>query len=564
MQQVSYDRYGWFLIFKCALFLLLKEKFLNGSLTTMTVDIDASAVKFTDGNIREFLDKMLSGFYSLIMVIVGVSCEVSTFLFNCDKTLLYKIFYIYLFFIGLMFYIFWFFVNFSKVTGCLWLKNCQRNDREVGSGNLTLKNSSDKHLISMYLRIGTLGKLEHGVFGVLGMINDGIMLVMSFSFYCTEYMKFVAYILSALFRFFQMAFIFRSSGMAINRLGTFTKFGLMHNLAVNLIIGFRSIVMEEKGMIKTIIFQQSDFGDLFGIVNVSSDGTAVSTNDCENSHEILSSLRTFFTTCELEYSLICAITLQLVWMHNSTPRQKPRLGKIVNQKLNVDCSSSTKGLMVGLLFLVVTIVSLVLFFILLDMGKLSDAILLFYINDAIVYMVCTGAVVVVLFQIRSFAYVRQNEHVKRIDDILLSVGLLGQLSFCLLSLVLPFNVNRVSILMASVSILCMVQVLLQTVLLFTGRRMRCASSSHLRKKSGRQVVAFLIVCNLSIFLINTFQAEKAALNSYTADVYNSRLWTVVLHSTIPLRTFFRFHSSVCLAEMWTTLYRQDFGDRLKI
>ncbi|KAL1241021.1 Proton channel OtopLc [Trichinella spiralis] len=546
MQQVSYDRYGWFLIFKCVLFLLLKEKFLNGSLTTMTVDIDASAVKFTDGNV------------SLIMVIVGVSCEVSTFLFNCDKTLLYKIFYIYLFFIGLMFYIFWFLVNFSKVTGWLWLKNCQRNDREVGSGNLTLKNSSDKHLISMYLRIGTL------VFGVLGMINDGIMLVMSFSFYCTEYMKFVAYILSALFRFFQMAFIFRSSGMAINRLGTFTKFGLMHNLAVNLIIGFRSIVMEEKGMIKTIILQQSDFGDLFRIVNVSSDGTTVSTNDCENSHEILSSLRTFFTTCELEYSLICAITLQLVWMHNSTPRQKPRVGKIVNQKLNVDCSSSTKGLMVGLLFLVVTIVSLVLFFILLDMGKLSDAILLFYINDAVVYMVCTGAVVVVLFQIRRFAYVRQNEHVKRIDDILLSVGLLGQLSFCLLSLVLPFNVNRVSILMASVSILCMVQVLLQTALLFTGRRMRCASSSHLRKKSGRQVVAFLIVCNLSIFLINTFQAEKAALNSYTADVYNSRLWTVVLHSTIPLRTFFRFHSSVCLAEMWTTLYRQDFGDRLKI
>ncbi|KRZ79089.1 hypothetical protein T10_5313, partial [Trichinella papuae] len=563
MQQVSYDRYVWFLIFKCVLFLLLKEKFLNRSLTTMTVDIDTSAVKFTDGNVREFLDKMLSGFYSLIMVIVGVSCEVSTFLFNCDKTLMYKIFYIYLFLIGLLFYVFWFLVNFSKKACWLWLRNCQRNDREADSENLTLKNSSDKHLISMYLRIGTLGKLKH-VFGVLGMINDGIMLVMSFSFYCTEYMKFVAYILSALFRFFQMAFIFRSSGMAINRLGTFTKFGLMHNLAVNLIIGFRSIVMEEKGMIKTIIFQQSDFGDLFGIVNVSSDGSTVSTNDCENSHEILSSLRTFFTTCELEYSLICAITLQLVWMHSSTPRQKPHVGKIVNQKLNVDCSSSTKGLMAGLLFLVVTIVSLVLFFILLDEGKLSEAILLFYINDAIVYMVCTGAVVVVLFQIRRFGYVRQNEHVKRIDDILLSVGLLGQLSFCLLSLVLPFNVNRVSILMASVSILCMVQVLLQTALLFTGRRMRCASSSHLRKKSGRQMVAFLIVCNLSIFLINTFQAEKATLNSYTADVYNSRLWTVVLHSTIPLRTFFRFHSSVCLAEMWTTLYRQDFGDRLKI
>ncbi|KRY92867.1 hypothetical protein T4D_9506 [Trichinella pseudospiralis] len=533
------------------------------SLTTMTINIDTSAVKFTNGNVREFLDKMLSGFYSLIMVIVGVSCEVSTFLFNCDKTLLYKIFYIYLFFIGLLFYIFWFLVNFSKITCWRWLRNCQRNDREAGSGNLTLKNSSDKHLISMYLRIGTLGKLEQ-VFGVLGMINDGIVLVMSFSFYCTEYMKFVACILSTLFRFFQMAFIFRSSGMVINRLGTFTKFGLMHNLAVNLIIGFRSIVMEEKGMIKTIIFQQSDFGDLFGIVNVSSSGSTVSTNDCETSHQILSSLRTFFTTCELEYSLICAITLQLVWMHSSTPRQKPRLGKIVNEKLNVDCSSSTKGLMAGLLFLVVTIVSLVLFFILLDEGKLLDAILLFYINDAIVYMVCTGAVVVVLFQIRHFVYVRQNEHVKRIDDILLSVGLLGQLSFCLLSLVLPFNVNRVSILMASVSILCMVQVLLQTALLFTGRRMRCASSSHLRKKSGRQVVAFLIVCNLSIFLINTFQAEKATLNSYTADVYNSRLWTVVLHSTIPLRTFFRFHSSVCLAEMWTTLYRQDFDDRLKI
>ncbi|KRZ33913.1 hypothetical protein T4B_10492 [Trichinella pseudospiralis] len=482
------------------------------SLTTMTINIDTSAVKFTNGNVREFLDKMLSGFYSLIMVIVGVSCEVSTFLFNCDKTLLYKIFYIYLFFIGLLFYIFWFLVNFSKITCWRWLRNCQRNDREAGSGNLTLKNSSDKHLISMYLRIGTLGKLEQD-----GHKSPGDI--------------------------YEVWLDAQLGGQFDHRLSQHCHGRERNDQDDNF---------------------SSDFGDLFGIVNVSSSGSTVSTNDCETSHQILSSLRTFFTTCELEYSLICAITLQLVWMHSSTPRQKPRLGKIVNEKLNVDCSSSTKGLMAGLLFLVVTIVSLVLFFILLDEGKLLDAILLFYINDAIVYMVCTGAVVVVLFQIRHFVYVRQNEHVKRIDDILLSVGLLGQLSFCLLSLVLPFNVNRVSILMASVSILCMVQVLLQTALLFTGRRMRCASSSHLRKKSGRQVVAFLIVCNLSIFLINTFQAEKATLNSYTADVYNSRLWTVVLHSTIPLRTFFRFHSSVCLAEMWTTLYRQDFDDRLKI
>ena len=32
-------------------------------------------------------------------------------------------------------------------------------------------------------------------------------------------------------------------------------------------------------------------------------------------------------------------------------------------------------------------------------------------------------------------------------------------------------------------------------------------------------------------------------------------WTLIVHATVPLTIFYRFHSSVCLAEIWKNAYK---------
>ena len=110
---------------------------------------------------------------------------------------------------------------------------------------------------------------------------------------------------------------------------------------------------------------------------------------------------------------------------------------------------------------------------------------------------------------------------------------------------------------------------------------------QVRNKPGREVVTFLLVCNLAMWAINTLETNRA--DSHPIQVIiasliivfvlkNSRseqkwhllrhnfvlqvdfyggtwAWPIITHISMPLAIFYRFHSTVCLCEVWKRSFK---------
>lgn len=227
------------------------------------------------------------------------------------------------------------------------------------------------------------------------------------------------------------------------------------------------------------------------------------------------------------------------------------------QHFHVDCSSSTKGLFMGLLFMVFTIVSMIIFFTKINSEQDYQALWVFYASDGILYVVSILSLLAGMHLLSTLTYI-PNLHTSSslyLDDILLIVGLIGQLMICIFSVVALNNDGLTAVMIVTTSVLRMCQVLLQTVFILFAQRLVATTQYMQQKKPGRELVTFLLMTNLSMFLINTFEAQKAAANPLTSQFYGEGIWTVIVHSTVPLCIFYRFHSTVCLAEIWKKAYQ---------
>jgi Otopetrin len=117
-------------------------------------------------------------------------------------------------------------------------------------------------------------------------------------------------------------------------------------------------------------------------------------------------------------------------------------------------------------------------------------------------------------------------------------------------------------------------------------RRRVHLPEHERTKPGRQVVTFLLICNITMWVIYTFEVQKVSANPvqvresaimlhrqtpasgqlhiclganelffFQLDFYGFLAWAIVQRITLPLCIFHRFHSAVAFAEIWKTSYK---------
>jgi hypothetical protein len=69
------------------------------------------------------------------------------------------------------------------------------------------------------------------------------------------------------------------------------------------------------------------------------------------------------------------------------------------------------------------------------------------------------------------------------------------------------------------------------------------------------MVAFLLLCNLAIYIWETMEVKAAGNEILRKEFYGDILWTLLSHITLPLVIFYRFHASVALADIWSSAYR---------
>ena len=84
-------------------------------------------------------------------------------------------------------------------------------------------------------------------------------------------------------------------------------------------------------------------------------------------------------------------------------------------------------------------------------------------------------------------------------------------------------------------------------------RLRCLSALASENKPGKQFVTFLLIANVSLFFFHTLEGMKSVLGDAVFSE-RTRPYTVLISAVAPLTVFYRFHSSVCLAEIWKHCY----------
>ena len=84
---------------------------------------------------------------------------------------------------------------------------------------------------------------------------------------------------------------------------------------------------------------------------------------------------------------------------------------------------------------------------------------------------------------------------------------------------------------------------------------RCSDSiENQTEKPGRNMVTFLIIANMTIYFWDMLESNTG-LYSERKEFYGDEFWTFTSHMAMPLILFYRFHSSVALADIWSSAYR---------
>ncbi|XP_014483556.1 PREDICTED: uncharacterized protein LOC106749032 isoform X3 [Dinoponera quadriceps] len=277
----------------------------------------------------------------------------------------------------------------------------------------------------------------------------------------------------------------------------------------------------------------------------------------------------------IEYSLIGAAVIYVMWKHIGRHPRWPhqaeadlerRLEAMLSRRAvalahaghaRVDCVGASKGLFFGLLLLVGSLICLILFFVLIHHPELGLlAIYLADVSHCVLMALSIVAIIVGFIRVQSLKF--KAEEQSDLNDILLRVSAFGLFVYAVFSVIagsLAAFTHEPNLLVMVTGLLSVAQVVLQMLFIADVSRRRVHLPEHDRSKPGRQVVTFLLICNVTMWVIYTFETQKVIANPVQLDFYGFLAWAIVQRVTLPLCIFHRFHSAVTFAEIWKTSYK---------
>ncbi|XP_069978977.1 proton channel OtopLc isoform X11 [Penaeus vannamei] len=271
----------------------------------------------------------------------------------------------------------------------------------------------------------------------------------------------------------------------------------------------------------------------------------------------------FLFPCTIEYSLLCAGVLYVIWKNINKPEVtydgdsdiSTYVARKARHHYSVDCAHANRGLFMGILVLVLTIISLILFFVLINNEAYKDvAIMEANIIELSVYGVASVTVVIGMIQMRELEFIPEGDI--ELDNILLLIAQTGVYIYTSFTVIGGhFTMTDNLILPLLSSIVTLIQTTLQTIFILDASRRCCYNHDQLERKPGREMVTFLLVCNLAMWAINTFETSRADAHPTQLNFYGIWAWTIISHVSMPLAIFYRFHVTVCLCEIWKRSYK---------
>lgn len=116
----------------------------------------------------------------------------------------------------------------------------------------------------------------------------------------------------------------------------------------------------------------------------------------------------FLFPCTIEYSLICAVILFEMWKHICSDKKHNYLEPIIHKdshQLSINCAGSNRGMFGGILVLVFTLISLIMYFVLRqEKPYLSTAVIEVNACESIIYLITAAAVIMAMIKMRRLRF----------------------------------------------------------------------------------------------------------------------------------------------------------------
>nr|XP_012138361.1 PREDICTED: otopetrin-2 isoform X7 [Megachile rotundata] len=554
-----------------------------------------------------------SALYGKLLVVMGIAFPMAEVISTYIPPSFYEGFYLYLYFGSMIFLVYTYttLLRDSKPksrssAACCFPKEkrkdvCDLDSSRSSSGAGGDSDAADtacphvatvrpaQHYGSFYLRMGAVA------FGIGSMIYSGLEFGQYFELEqntkCHNIMLALTPATRMAFIFIQMYFIFlNNEQMKVYRHRVVARFGLMHMIGTNLSVWLNVLIQETKHEILTFYNPENNslrISHRLGMKGNLNLGGHSHYHHGEHlrlprglkgPHHMYECRRTnimgslvqdaspFLFPCTIEYSLICAAILYVMWKNISkaafsqpkTPpgsRHHTHAYRRSPHHYSVDCARAHKGLFVGILILVLTIISLILFFVLISRPELvSFAVTEVNICELTLYGMSTIATLIGMFQMRKLRY--DGNRNLELDNILLVAAQTGMFIYSTFTIIgAQFTLAKHTLLVLVTALASVVQTTFQTIFILDASRRSVATAKQIRRKPGREIVTFLLVTNLAMWAINTLEKSRAESHPVQLHFYGLWAWTIITHVSMPLAIFYRFHSTVCLCEVWKRAYK---------
>ncbi|XP_053699296.1 proton channel OtopLc-like [Sabethes cyaneus] len=534
----------------------------------------------------------ISALYAKLLIVLGIAFPITDVVAEHTMKHYYEGFFLYLYFTSAFFIGFMCFVVLRHQTR---LKTLLEGFHQPVTDIPDLLKPKEIRFGSFYLRVGAIA------FGIGSMVYSGLEFGQYFELKGDERCQNVLIALIPAARMtlclLQMQFIFFSSGQFhMERHKFVSRFGLMHMLATNLCEWLYVIIEEAKHEIvhithggphdaaarlvarataplplnATHYHQNAPELPSRGDPSVALPVPAIECHRTNIMGSLIQNAAPFLFPCTIEYSLICAVILFEMWKKlrdsgrgaNGSRKgsRKSLTGKSANL-LSIDCSNAQRGMFGGILVIVLTIIVLIMYFVLQKERFYKRAATIeVTIYEIVIYSITAGAVLWAMFQMRDLKFSQKKGDAGiSLDCTLLALAQTGIEIYCIFSIIGTFFSIGVSeyatVYSLLAEIICLLQTALQTLFIMNAWWRRCKGTKQNRAKPGREIITFLLIANMSIWFINTLIKTNASFRPTLMNFYGIWAWTIITHLSMPLAIFYRFHSTICLFEVWKNTYK---------
>ncbi|CAH1778024.1 unnamed protein product, partial [Owenia fusiformis] len=340
--------------------------------------------------------------------------------------------------------------------------------------------------------------------------------------------------------------------IVVNVHKSFVKWCMWHLIATNLCVWLWYEITE----IENDIREDKDEPLLITIIRNASVGSSGGQNDeplennetmasegnvepivCYDYESIAERSSEYLFPCVIEYSLLGATLVYIVLCSIGTPLELPSSKNDKPEpEVNRDCHKANSGLFGGILIFMVTIVAVAVFFVLVDNLTMPvEAMTVFYITEIVLLSATFAGCLISILKLK---YLRFSPGEGGIDSVLLMVSLGAVFMFHLFMIISSAEQTHVfgfiGVLSIIVSVFAIIQAALQVVMIVDGMLRSSVHDTHLQSKPGRSLVTFVIIANLALWAINTFEAKKAGHSGIHAQYYGRVVWSIIQHVSIPL------------------------------